>query len=452
MLSKQVANSDILSLLGSSAKGNGAGQNGAEGILGEFAQLLQTEGSLNGVSPKQLMNLFMKNGAQGNEAVTTELMQKLSSPEGQKLLQSLSLKDGAFTSAQGETLNPEALLQKLAQVQESKTSALINSELKGTAQLDGLSDKGQVAKDENALAKDFSERIPGLNKNKMLKKGALGKVQKNTSDVQSAEDFLAQRRALFGKSHVQMANSKPGLKSTKPGVHKYHKESIMTDNRIIRSNGVDGAQPQVESQSDFQMSEVFEGSGENQLEVQGLQMSKNSNGQEMKMASKNQVLDLSNVSANNKTELINKISNYIEQSYVSGQDSLEMVVKHDDLGQFRVSANKVGVGQQIDLQVNTMTEKGHQFFVENESELIKSLTRNGVKLSDIKVTNGQEIFNFGEAKSQMSDNSSSQGQGRGEYQSQGQGFGQNGQEGSRQERRRQLWQNAREQFNNYQAA
>jgi hypothetical protein len=129
----------------------------------------------------------------------------------------------------------------------------------------------------------------------------------------------------------------------------------------------------------------LEGQGENQLEVQNLQMSKSSDGSEMKMASKNQVLDLSQISASNKTELINKISGYIEQSYISGQDSVEMVVRHEELGNFKVSATRTGVGQQIDLKINTMTEKGHQFFMENESELIKSLTRNGVKFQISKL-------------------------------------------------------------------
>lgn len=447
MLSKQVANSDILSLLGSSAKGSGAGKNASEGVLGEFAQLLQTQGSLNDISPKQLMDLFINKKGQGSEEITSELMQKLATPEGQELLQSLSLKDGAFANTQGEIVGPDELLQKLAQVQEGKT-------LKATKELMGeLPSSETLSKSElgeGITKKPFSDKFATLPQKHIMKKDALASAKNKAPGVQSGEDFLAQRKALFGKGHVQMKNGKPAIKT--PGVTKYHKESIMTDNRIIRSKGLEGGEPIVESQSDFQMTEAFEGGGENQLEVQGVQISKNSNGQEMKMASKNQVLDLSHVDANNKTELINKISNYIEQSYVSGQDSLEMVVKHNDLGQFKVSANRVGVGQQIDLQINTMTEKGHQFFVENESELIKSLTRNGVKISDIKVTNGSELFNLAENRSQMSDNNSSQSQGRGEYQSQGQNFGENGQEGSRQERRRQLWKNAREQFMNYQAA
>jgi hypothetical protein len=67
--------------------------------------------------------------------------------------------------------------------------------------------------------------------------------------------------------------------------------------------------------------------------------------------------------------------------------------------------------------------------------------------------NGTE-FSLAENRSQMSDNSSSQRQGqeRGEYQSQGQNLSDSASEGSRQERRRQLWKNAREQFMNYQAA
>jgi hypothetical protein len=429
MLSQQVANSDILSLLGASSKGSGIKGDVSENGLGEFAQLLKGQ----------------------DEGDITQLMSRLSSPQAQEVLQSLAFDGQSFVTAEGQTLSPEALVEKVTQLLNGEGNQLTSQNLKGDASsLEAL--KESKITDAKNLNSNFTDRgrFPQTAANRI--NGAKLTGPKNKSfDVQSGEDFLAQRRAMFGKSHIDAESGVPQIKrAAHPSVNQYRKESFVTDRRMIRAEGME---PQVESKSDFHMTEVFEGQGENQLEVQNLQMSKSSDGSEMKMASKNQVLDLSQISASNKTELINKISGYIEQSYISGQDSVEMVVRHEELGNFKVSATRTGVGQQIDLKINTMTEKGHQFFMENESELIKSLTRNGVKISDIKVMNGTE-FSLAENRSQMSDNSSSQrqGQGRGEYQSQGQNFSDSASDGSRQERRRQLWKNAREQFMNYQAA
>ncbi len=451
MLSKQVANSDILSLLGASSKGSGAKGEVSENVLGEFAELLKGQGSLNDISPKDLMSLFTEGLSKGQtEGDVAQLMSKLSSPQAQEVLQSLAFDGQSFVTPEGQTLSPEALVEKFTQILDGDNSKITAEALKG--ELNSL--EGSKALEAKSIPGKFSDKFTDMAKmrNALRTNSQASKAQfaKNKSlDVQSGEDFLAQRKAMFGKSHINNESGVPQIKrAAHPSVSQYKKESFVTDKRMIRAEGME---PQIESQSDFQMTEVFEGQGENQLEIQNVQLSKNSDGSEMKMASKNQVLDLSQISANNKTELINKISGYIEQSYMSGQDSVEMVVRHEELGNFKVSAQRTGVGQQIDLQINTMTEKGHQFFMENGPELIKSLTRNGVKISDIKVMNGAE-FSLAENRSQMSDNNSSQGQGRGEYQSQGQNLSDGSQEGSRQERRRQLWKNAREQFMNYQAA
>lgn len=422
MLTKQVSNSDLMALLTGGAKSSEGAQGASDTALGEFSQILKGEGSLAGISPEALMNLFKKQTQNGaTEAQALEgLMQQLGSGEGQELLKSLSFTDGKFVTAEGEALSAEALMKKLAQ--------------------------------ENSSSESVSKIDPRLEGFRPSKQAVQKHVAQKSMPVKSAEDFLAQRNALNGKSQVVMTKNGPQLKTTSPGLSRYRKESIVTDKKIIKTNHINGMDPQVESKSDFNMTEVYEGSGENQFELSSLKMRQDSNGTDMKMASKAQVIDLSNISANNKTELINKVSNYIEQAYVAGQDAVDMVVKHDELGQFRVSATRTGVSGQIDLQINTMTEIGHQFFVENESELIKSLTKNGVKLSDVKLVAGNEFLAMTDTNASGGESSSQQNGRSQQNSSQSQSSGSNSQQEAGQERRRQLWQDAREQYQNFQAA
>lgn len=155
-----------------------------------------------------------------------------------------------------------------------------------------------------------------------------------------------------------------------------------------------------------------------------------------------QVIDLSNIKAENKIQLMNKIGSYIEQSYVSGRDTVELIVSHDELGQFKIMANKVGRGNQVNLEINTLTDKGQQFFTDNEPLLIRNLTDSGIKLSEVKIISNSDIILTSEGRPSGND-SFSQSQGRGEQGSYQNSFRQfDDQTG--QERRRQLWKNAQE--------
>ena len=115
-----------------------------------------------------------------------------------------------------------------------------------------------------------------------------------------------------------------------------------------------------------------------------------------------QVLDLSAISSSNKQEMINQISTYIEQSYIAGADHLDVAVYHDELGTFKVSAQKEGIGNQINLQIEVGTESARTFFNEQEFELIKSLDNAGIKLSDLKIiTSGQSFISGDQEFSQQ---------------------------------------------------
>lgn len=156
-----------------------------------------------------------------------------------------------------------------------------------------------------------------------------------------------------------------------------------------------------------------------------------------------QVLDLSKINTSNTNEIIKKISDYIEQSQVAGKDSIDLTVKHESLGQFKIQVNKqAGAGPaQMDMQITTTTPEGHDFFMKNEIGLMKNLSQAGIQLSDLKiVSSGSETMNFGQNDSR-SGNSQAGNQGPREFMSFDSG---NSSQGS--ERRKALWEEYQQRY------
>lgn len=153
------------------------------------------------------------------------------------------------------------------------------------------------------------------------------------------------------------------------------------------------------------------------------------------------VLDLSKIQTSNTTEIIKRISDYVEQSQLANKESLDLTVKHDSLGQFKIQVNRpMGNGpSQVDMQITTSTPEGHDFFVRNEIGLMKNLTQAGIQLSDLRiVSHSSESMNFGGNDSRQFNQS--QQQNSREFMSFDSG---NHSQGS--ERRKALWEQAAEQ-------
>jgi hypothetical protein len=153
------------------------------------------------------------------------------------------------------------------------------------------------------------------------------------------------------------------------------------------------------------------------------------------------VLDMSSIDAGNKTELIQKIVNHIEQNKLESSSSLDLLVKHEELGNFRVNVSKTSPNQ-VDLEIITQSTKGKEFFVRNESEMIKTLDQSGVKLSNFKLVSSSSHSEF----SKFSSESKNQGFDMGQNSSQDQSGSKQFQSGNRDsDRRRQLWDQYKEQ-------
>jgi flagellar hook-length control protein FliK len=153
---------------------------------------------------------------------------------------------------------------------------------------------------------------------------------------------------------------------------------------------------------------------------------------------KNDVLDLSSIQANNRTELISKISNYIEQNAVRSEDGLDLKVKHEDLGHIKI---KVQRGVQGDVNLNMITDsvEATKFLKANESELLGNLSQSGIKLGDFKIVTGSDSMAKLDQSSDFNMNRDSKGQPDSQNR-----FSQ-GQNDQGREKRRELWERMAEQ-------
>ncbi|QDK43085.1 hypothetical protein DOM21_16805 [Bacteriovorax stolpii] len=176
-----------------------------------------------------------------------------------------------------------------------------------------------------------------------------------------------------------------------------------------------------------------------------LMQQKQEMGQNMQTQNSGKVLDLSKMNASNTEEVIKRISDYVQQSQVANQDSIDLTVKHDALGQFKIQVTKPTIpgSNQMDMQITTSTAEGHEFFMKNETGLLKNLSQAGIQLSDLRIVSGGESSSFAQNDSRQSGNSQ-YNQAPKEFMSFDSGDSSNGSQ-----RRRELWQEARDNQQRY---
>ncbi len=419
---------DILSLLGSSQ----ASGDKAEALSkSEFAEILSQKGMLEDISAEDILNFFKKSQGENAEEAVSGLLQNYAQVTGKNIdieslpkeiqseLNTLSFDGKDFKNIQGDIVPKDSVLKLLSKIENN-----------------------DIPSDQ-----EFS-RMGELKEGKGLRLADEG--IKNTKPVlpkHDSSDFLAHRMAAGKQTVVN-----PTAEVVRPkALSQYGKEASQLKDSLIKVNRPSLSEvktPEKVTAKDSLQDLMKSVSHEVQPEMMGMErVSENTNSSEFNMNKGQgvQSLDLSNISASNKTELLQKVGNYIEQSYVSGQDSIEMMINHEELGQFRVQVEKVGNNGQVNLEINTLSNQGHQFFAENEVELLKSLNQSGVKLNDFKLAPQVDFLSMGDtSKSSMNSDSSSSflgGHDRGEASS----FTQSGKQGDNrgEDRRRQLWQEAR---------
>ena len=167
-------------------------------------------------------------------------------------------------------------------------------------------------------------------------------------------------------------------------------------------------------------------------------MGKQEQNQQTDTQNAGKVLDISKMDTANHTEIIKRISDYVQQNQVANSSSLDLTVKHDSLGQFHIQLNKPldPRSQAMDMQITTSTAEGHDFFMKNEIGLMKNLNQAGIQLSDLRIVSGGESAGFTQTDSRQSGHNNHQAPK--EFMSFEQGDHSQGSD-----RRKELWQEAR---------
>ena len=170
-------------------------------------------------------------------------------------------------------------------------------------------------------------------------------------------------------------------------------------------------------------------------------MQKQEQSQQAMTQGSEKVLDLSKVNTSNTSEIIKRISDYVAQERVANKDSLDLTVRHESLGEFKIQVNRpVGANQQMDMQITTTTSEGHEFFTKNEIGLMKNLSQAGIQLSDLRIVSEGGSMSFAGSDSRQNNNSQNGSQFAGkEFMS----FEASGDSSQGADRRRELWQQAR---------
>lgn len=431
---------DLLALL--DGKGKVGGASATKG-KGEFAEILSQKGMLEDISAEDILNFFNKSQSNDSQSVT-ELLAQFTKITG-KSLNPKSLPEGIQAELKGLSFNGKEFTDESGKaVPKNKVLDLLSK----------LSTKGSTE-----ASKDFSQlmgnKLTG-GKGEVVASNQELKSKKNTLPKFNSADFLNHKMttANSAKNNIQaasVANNHYGkeaanlnnkiIQAKKGNITKGNatKESIANIGNVEKKSSTSSIQDVLQSLSSEQKGDAI-----NLSQINGGQ--NQSEGLDSNQAKVNQTLDLSNISAKNKTELVQKISNYIEQSYVSGKKSVDMTVNHDELGKFKIQVQKFGNKGQVNLEINTLSAEGKQFFAENEVELLKSLNKSGIRLNDFKLTAQNDLFSIAESsKSSSSSDSSSSGSSGSGNRGEASAFTQDGNRGDNrgEGRRRQLWQEAK---------
>jgi len=362
-----------------------------------------------------------QNGEEIPSAKIAELLTKnLELSQGEKTavqdqIAKLGIKfDGEqFVQLNGKGVPPQQLI---AQVQNSVKMAL--SKLNSETSDDSFGEPP-------LMRGDFGSGFP----NKMPANAMMNRP------IVSGQDFINNMKMMNNRQAVVITDQGPQVANL--GQKAYANESSLFETNLLSSKKGQVKEGQANGGQQQTLMDVITGNdGQTQTNLNLSLDNKIDPEAYGKAEQAGRVLNLSHIPSENGQALINKITNYIQQNNLANQDSVEMFVRHDDLGIFKIQAKRGEVGNTVDLTIATSTIKGNEFFAHHEAELLKGLNQSGIKISDFKIVTSSENIHV------TTDQSKGQSSGEWSQQQRSQQFSQSGTEQQRQDadRRKELWQ------------
>lgn len=366
-------------------------------------------------------------------AASSNLDQLLQSLKAQKAEDQIQ-KSGV--QGEGQTKETEASAKSSSPLdfllKESKASDLGKASTPASA--------GSVAKSESKL---FETNPEGVSKLGLSSEDFISQL--GSKEIKDPK-FTARNADVMNLDGSKMVDPKEMVqKQMNQSMKSYGQKQELLNGNIIRSPK-DLANR--DSKSKVQADELKSPDMKIAAELTGLKeamipvMQKQEQGQQQAMTQESsKVLDLSKMNTSNTSEIIKRISDYVAQERVSNKDSLDLTVKHDSLGEFKIQVNRpVGANQQMDMQITTTTSEGHEFFTKHEIGLMKNLSQAGIQLSDLRIVSETGNTSFAGTDSRQNNNSQNGSQFAGkEFMS----FEASGDSSHGADRRRELWQQAR---------
>lgn len=98
------------------------------------------------------------------------------------------------------------------------------------------------------------------------------------------------------------------------------------------------------------------------------------------------VFDMSNIKTSNSSEIVSQITDYMVQAKAAKEPTVNMRMKHDDLGMIDITVSKTGVNHEaIAINIGAHSTEGKVFFQQNTRELFSHLANAGLNVADMKI-------------------------------------------------------------------
>jgi hypothetical protein len=269
-----------------------------------------------------------------------------------------------------DNVDPKSIQQKIGQTKAEFFPNKITNP--------GVAEKTQT-QEQAVKVLSGEDFVKNLNAANPQMKEVAGKMEK-TAKLDNTE-LLAKIEKKQNTGIPQIKNYGKGQNILNDSMIRNTNDLAFKDTKKLKANGEEVRNPDMKVANDLSMIK--------ESPLAALQL-KNSPIQENKVQVETKVLNLSHIDAKNTNEIIKTISDYVEQNQVGNRSSLDLTVKHDSLGQFKIQVNK-GVNQnQIDMQITTSSSEGHKFFVAHESDLMRNLQQSGINLSDFRIVSSMK--------------------------------------------------------------
>lgn len=118
------------------------------------------------------------------------------------------------------------------------------------------------------------------------------------------------------------------------------------------------------------------------------------------------VFDMSNIKTTNGNQIVNQITDYIVQAKAAKEPTVNMRVKHDELGMLDITVTKSGANHEaIAINIGAHSTEGKIFFQQNTRELFSHMANAGLNVADMKIETPTQTakndFDFGQQSSRQ---------------------------------------------------